>query len=161
MRIAERRHCPRFPFDLDCVAEFSRVYREVVLRNISMHGALIKGRNLAVHFDGPDCTIRIHDGSRRAIEIPATVTRSNEENLVALRWVHAGMNSQKDLRRLIWKTVSADQLPAYDSRSHFRADTSVAPSAVSRRSGKPRFGGAIVVWEEALLVHNSRQRGET
>jgi hypothetical protein len=161
MRIAERRRCPRFPFDLDCVAEFSRVYREVVLRNISMHGALIEARNLAVHFDGPDCTIRIRDGSGRTLELPATVARGNEENLVALRWVHAGLNSQKDLRRLIWKTVGADQLPAYDSRSHVRADTPVARSAVSRQSGKPRFSGAIVVLEEALLVHNARQRGRT
>jgi hypothetical protein len=161
MRFAERRRCPRFPFSLDCVAEFSRVYREVVLRNISMYGALIEARNLAVHFDGPDCTIRIRDDSRRTLELPAMVARGNEENLVALRWVHAGTNSQNDLRRLIWKTVSADQLPAYGSRLHVRADTSLARSAASSRSGKPRFGGAIVVWEEALLVHNSRQRGET
>jgi hypothetical protein len=161
MRIAERRRCPRFPFYLDCVAEFSRVYREVVLRNISMYGALIEARNLAVHFDGPDCTIRIHDGSGQTLELPATVTRGDEENLVALRWVHAGMSSQNDLRRLIWKTVSADQQAANDSRSHVRATTLDARPAVSSRSGKPRFGGAIVVWEEALLVHNSRQRGET
>ena len=156
MQQAERRRCSRFPFDLDCIAEFSRVYREVTLRNVSMQGALIEAQNLAVHFDGPDCIMRIRAGSGRVRELPATVARGNAQNLVALSWVHADNHSQRQLRQLIWMISRDTQAPARSARSQPLADTAHARPATSGRGGKSRFGGALVVWEETLLVQGRR-----
>ena len=151
MRNAERRRCSRFSFDGECVAEFSRVYREVTMRNISMYGALVEATNLAVHFDRPDCIVRAWCADGRILALPATVARSDHANLLAFSWTHLGGNARQDLRRLIWATLSVDQVRAFVPPPQTPPYTRTTSLAVPAGGGKSRFRGALVVWGAAPL----------